>query len=119
MQQWYREHGLTPRRKKSGGRVQSRRVLSYEDTTRVFQFITNFAEEHALILPGHVPCFKRSDLRLLPSTNSKPASGGTTTSQLWKQQVGLMLRNGSIQKTACFTKAIQINTSIQKQCVYL
>ena len=71
VQRWYREHGLTPRRKKSGGRIESGRVLTYDDTTRIFQFIQNFAEEHALVLPGRVPGFKRSDIRLLPSTNSK------------------------------------------------
>ncbi|XP_033646411.1 uncharacterized protein LOC117305643 [Asterias rubens] len=71
VQQWYREQWLTPRRKKSGGRVECKRVLSYEDTKRVFQFIDNFAEANALLLPGRVAGFKRADLRLLPSTNSK------------------------------------------------
>lgn len=71
VQQWYREQGLTPRRKKSGGRVECKRVLSYEDAKRVFQFIDNFAEVNALLLPGRVAGFKRADLRLLPSTNSK------------------------------------------------
>jgi len=34
-------------------------------------FVTNFAEQHALLLPGRVPGFKRSDIRLLPSHETK------------------------------------------------
>ena len=34
-------------------------------------FITNYAEQHALVLPGRVPGFKRSDIRLLPSSETK------------------------------------------------
>ena len=57
---------MTPRKLRSGGRVNSRRLLCYEDIVRVFTFISNFAEDHAVSLPGRIPGFKRSDLRLLP-----------------------------------------------------
>ena len=37
----------------------------------VVSFLDNYAEEHAVALPGRVPGFKRSDIRLLPSSNTK------------------------------------------------
>jgi len=42
-----------------------------DDIKRVVQFITNYAEDHALVLPGRVPGFKRHDIRLLPSSHGK------------------------------------------------
>ncbi|KAK2562754.1 hypothetical protein P5673_014472 [Acropora cervicornis] len=39
--------------------------------SEVSKFISNYAEEHALVLPGRVPGFKRTDVRLLPSQMSK------------------------------------------------
>jgi len=59
------------RRKQAGGRKSNSRSLSFEDVKAVVAFITNFAEEHALVLPGRVPGFKRSDIRLLPSSETK------------------------------------------------
>ena len=61
-----------PRRKRAGGHVQnSKRTMAYADIIRIRTFINNYAEEHALVLPGRVPGFKRGDLRLLPSVNMK------------------------------------------------
>ncbi|XP_022109932.1 uncharacterized protein LOC110989680 [Acanthaster planci] len=72
VQQWYREQGLTPRRKKSGGRVESKRTLKFEDTSRTVHFIRNFAEEHALAFPGRVQGAKKAaDRRVLPPTFTK------------------------------------------------
>lgn len=67
----YKEHGLTPRRKKTGGRKCNTKILSYDDIRGVVTFITNYADEHALLLPGRVPGYKRSDIRLLPSSETK------------------------------------------------
>jgi len=69
--QHYKEHGIAERHRKSGGRRNNTRCLSYDDVKAVVTFITNFAEEHALVLPGRVPGFKRSDVRLLPSSETK------------------------------------------------
>ncbi|XP_038067968.1 uncharacterized protein LOC119737587 isoform X2 [Patiria miniata] len=71
VQRWYREHGLTPRRKRSGGRKESKRTLKFEDTSRLVQFIKNFAEEHALAFPGRTQGSKTADRRVLPSTLTK------------------------------------------------
>lgn len=37
----------------------------------VISFLDNYAEEHAVALPGRVPGFKRSDIKLLPSSATK------------------------------------------------
>jgi hypothetical protein len=68
---WYKENGLAPRRKKSGGRVYNRQALSYDDIERIVAFLSNFAEQHTLVLPGRVPGFKRDDVKLLPSSETK------------------------------------------------
>ena len=65
------EHGLKPKEKKTGGRANNTRAYSYEDIKRVVTFVTNYAEIHALVLPGRVPGFKRDDVKLLPSSETK------------------------------------------------
>ena len=69
--QHYKENGVASRQRKSGGRRSTPRNLSFYDITAVVSFITNFAEQHALVLPGRVPGFKRADVRLLPSNETK------------------------------------------------
>ncbi len=60
-----RLHGNTRRRPKHS--------LSFSSTSYVVQFLFNYAEEHALLLPGRVPGYSRSDIQLLPSSVSKRA----------------------------------------------
>src|SRR6218665_3225641 len=67
---WYREHGLVPKEKRSGGR-NSDRPFSFHDIQRTMSFITIYAEDHALDLPGRVPGFKREDVKLMPSSETK------------------------------------------------
>lgn len=43
----------------------------YEDVQRTVQFLTNYARENALVLPGRVPGFKKDDIDLLPSSHTK------------------------------------------------
>lgn len=57
--------------KKSGGRTSNTRSFEFEDTKRVVQFLTNYADENALVLPGRVPGFKRDDIKLIPSSHTK------------------------------------------------
>ena len=40
----------------------------------VVTFLNNYAEEHAISLPGRIPGYKRDDIRLLPSNRSKAVS---------------------------------------------
>ncbi|XP_041357575.1 uncharacterized protein LOC121374537 [Gigantopelta aegis] len=67
----YAEGDIGVRLTNAGGRIQSRRVLTFEDITRISTFITTFAEDHAIVLPERLPSFKRDDIKLLPSHETK------------------------------------------------
>ena len=62
---------MQPRRKQAGGRKFNTNSLSLEDIQQVVAYLVNFAEDHALVLPGRVPGYKRTDLKLLPSSETK------------------------------------------------
>lgn len=49
-------------------------VTTYASIRYVVQFITNFAEQHAILLPGRIPGYKRDDFKLLPSSTTKRVS---------------------------------------------
>lgn len=51
-------------------------ALTLSSTEFVVRFLLNYAEQNALLLPGRVPGYSRSDLKLLPSSVSKR--------QIWK-----------------------------------
>ncbi|KAI0229463.1 hypothetical protein LSAT2_020106 [Lamellibrachia satsuma] len=68
----YKEFRLTPRYKKSGGQCTADvRLLTHADIARVVAFLINLAEDHALMLPGRIPGFRRFDIKLLPSNYTK------------------------------------------------
>ena len=67
----FQTNGLTLPQRRSGGRQSNKRVLSFDDTGRAIRFIKNFAQDHALSLPGRVSGFKRDDISLLPSAYPK------------------------------------------------
>ncbi|KAL5011076.1 hypothetical protein ScPMuIL_005159 [Solemya velum] len=67
--QWYKQEGLTPKGKKTGGRKNNTNSLSMDDVKRVLMFLHSYAENNAL-LPGKVPGFKRDDVKLLPSSHT-------------------------------------------------
>ena len=46
-------------------------ALSFDTVERVVKFITSYAEQNGLVLPGRVPGYSRSDIQLLPSSMSK------------------------------------------------
>jgi len=68
---WYRNNGLAPKEKRSGGRSNQKRAYGFDDIKRSVAFITNYAEDHALVLPGRVPGFNNHDVKLLPSCETK------------------------------------------------
>lgn len=61
-------------------------TTSPETIGEVVKFITNVAEDQALLLPGCVPGFKRIDVKLLPSTLMKHS--------LWKTYQNLLKSTG-------------------------
>ena len=68
----YDKNGAIARAKPNwGGRKYNTKALTPEDTERAVQFLRNFAEDHGLVLPGRVPGFRRTDVKILPSSQSK------------------------------------------------
>ena len=46
-------------------------AFTTEDLKNIVVFLTNYAEAHAILLPGRIPGFKRCDLQLLPTQSTK------------------------------------------------
>ena len=45
------------------------RAYSFEDMKRTVTFVSNYADDHGLVMPGRVPGFKRDDIKLMPSSD--------------------------------------------------
>ena len=71
LQKHLKENWLVPRIKRSGGRQNNKHSLSFNDTQTVVTFICNYAEAHAVSLPGRIPGFMNFNIRLLPSSTTK------------------------------------------------
>jgi len=67
------EQGIQPVRHGNAGRTPTHKVMTFEDVQRVADFLNNYAENNALILPGRVPSFRDQSLKLLPSWETKTA----------------------------------------------
>ena len=57
--------------KRAGGRRYNVRAHSFADIERAIAFINNYAEDHALALPGRIPGSRREAVKLLPSSETK------------------------------------------------
>lgn len=70
----YKENGMETRTHQNSKRLPPR-TLSFDDINRLVNFLQQYAEQHAILLPGRVPSHKRDDVKLLPSSNSKKVNG--------------------------------------------
>ena len=68
----FQQSGLTPRTHGNMKRKPAH-ALSFLSIKYIVTFIHNYAEQHALLLPGRVPGYSRSDIWILPSSLSKRA----------------------------------------------
>ena len=66
----YKQEGIQPRQHGNLHRLPAN-ALAVVDIQHVVKFVENYAEEHAILLPGRIPGYKRDDLRLLPSSSTK------------------------------------------------
>lgn len=66
------ESGLAPRVHGNTRRLPVK-ALTFNDVSRIVTFVRNYAEDHAILLPGRIPGYKRSDLQLLPCSTTKIA----------------------------------------------
>ena len=82
----YKACGLEPRVHGNAHRL-PKHTLSHEAIKDVVRFLQNYTEQHGLLLPGRVPGYSRSDIKLLPSSQSKRS--------IWKTYRSAMLETGS------------------------
>ena len=68
----FKENDLTPRVHGNTKR-KPKHALSYSSTEFVVRFLFSYAEQHALLLPGRILWYSRTDIQLLPSSVSKRA----------------------------------------------
>ena len=66
----YRTNGLIPCTHGNSRRLPTL-TLSHESIRDVVVFLQNYVEQNGLLLPGRVPGYSRSDIKLLPSSVSK------------------------------------------------
>ena len=65
-----KKNGVTPRVHGNKSR-QPRHALKFDEIQRVISFIINYAEQHAIILPGRHPRHWITDAKLLPTSCTK------------------------------------------------
>ena len=97
----YKENGLSLRIHGNKKRPSSWTVPS-QAVEQVVKFILNVAEEQVLILPGRVPGFKRTDVRLLPSALTKH--------RLWMNYTGICTSQG--QQSVGYSKFCNLWTQL-------
>ena len=68
-------------------------TLSYKAIKDIVVFLTNYSEQHGLLLPDRVPGFSRTDIKLLSSSVSKRS--------IWKKYRSVMEQVGS--RAAAYT----------------
>jgi len=66
----YELNGMRPRIHGNVGK-QPVHALSPDDCQAVIDFVKNFVEINAVLLPGRIPGYNRDDLKLLPSSVAK------------------------------------------------
>ena len=66
----FADHGLVPR---THGNLKHlpKHALSFTTIEYVVKFLVNHAENNAILLPGRIPGYKETDIKLLPSSTSK------------------------------------------------
>jgi len=100
LKEHYEENGLSPKVNGNYKRL-PHNTLPQSVTEDVKNFLTNYAKENAVLLPGRIPGFKNDDIRLLSSSETKmnvwrafetvceetgkQAVGYTTFTKLWQQ----------------------------------
>ena len=66
----YLMHGLVTRTHGNSNKAPAN-TLSYHSICHLVEFIQNYAEQHAILLPGRIPQLKNDDVKLLPCSDSK------------------------------------------------
>ena len=66
----YLENGIANRVHKNS-LFRTYNALLFDETTRLINFLQNYAEQHVILLPVRIPGYKWDNIKLLPSSTSK------------------------------------------------
>ncbi|XP_065901333.1 uncharacterized protein [Dysidea avara] len=69
----YLECGMTPR-VHGNTKCLPHNAMPFDVINAAVKFLQNYAEQHAILLPGRIPGYKRDNMKLLPSSSSKKVS---------------------------------------------
>ena len=64
LQESHEQNGLAPRRHGNTRRLPAN-AISFPDKQRVVEFLLNYAEANAILLPSRIPGYKRTDVQLM------------------------------------------------------
>ena len=70
LKEHYETHGIYPRTHGNTKRLPSN-TLPQSTTENVHNFLTNYIEENAFVLPGRIPGFKSKDVNVVSSSETK------------------------------------------------
>lgn len=93
----YKLHGATVRVHGNKSRLPSSTV-SMESVQYVVNYLVNYSTSHALVLPGRVPGFNRTDIKLLPSSYTK--------TMVWNSYKEAALADS--QRAVSYTKFVEL-----------
>ena len=66
----YLDEGLATRVHKNST-LRPHNALTFNEITSIANFVQNYAEQRAILLPGRIPQYKQDDIKLLPSSETK------------------------------------------------
>ena len=87
-------NGITPRIHGNAKRLPVN-TLTLKNVKHVIHFLQNYAEQNAILLPGRIPGYSRSDVQLLPSSTSKK--------NIWKTYFEATQRDSEVHSIAYST----------------
>ncbi|PSN31946.1 hypothetical protein C0J52_21414 [Blattella germanica] len=67
----FKEEGMAPKVHKNAGLTSHLKSIPFDDCQNAVNFIHNYSEVNALVLPGRIPTKRRTDLILLPTNMTK------------------------------------------------
>ena len=95
LKEHYDKKGILPRQHGNTNKRPAH-ALSHETVKYIKAFISNYAEENAISLPGRIPGYTNDDIQLLSSCNSK--------THVWKAYTTVCESSG--KRAVCYTKFI-------------
>lgn len=71
-------------------------MITFEEIQKIIKYVTNYAEDQAILLPGRIPQYKRDDLKLLPSSTSKKVKHGMAWNH-WNEPTNNVFHKASME----------------------